>query len=301
MRNFSEVAKDELKKPPGEELGDLSKVVDWHLDKAAEKYKNSSEVQRKIYDLQKEKQKIMERLKSDLACLDNPECDFERQEGERQTGFDSETKTFDYYDDLSQDQTATFGEILTDMDLGVNYHLDKKSVPRTMLKKYLIERAKKELFRVLNLQIIEGGDKVNPMAALRWKYKTPYSKIQNLKIEHQATRGFIAEVLVENFLKQLSIDNDLPFEIKEADVSQDVEQKIDFIICRKEKQRGVGAEADEAKKSIGIQFTVLKRKRSHKIKQVDEAKKALIAEGGHIQDIILVSVPLKAINGIYNR
>lgn len=308
LRNFSEVAKDELKKSPGEELGDLSKVIDWHLDKAAEKYGNTPKIQRSIYELQKEKQKIMERLKSDLACLDNTECDFERQEGERQTGFDSESKTFDYQDDLGRDQTATFGEILTDMDLGVNYHyhLDKKSVPRTMLKKYLIERTKKELMRLLNLQIIRGGDAKsggNPMRVLRWRYETPSSQIERLQKKNSGDYGFVAEIIVENFLRQLAVDYNLPFEIKTADVYQDVEEKIDFIIHRKKRYRGVEVEADASHRNIGIQFTIKKGEKImlHKKRQIDEAMEKLAKEGGRIQDIVLVRVPLKMIDSLYAK
>ena len=59
-------------------------------------------------------------------------------------------------------------------------------------------------------------------------------------------QGIIAEKMVKNFLKKLSMDTDADFEIIDADVYQDVEQKVDFIIHRKNKDKNKGAKVQES-------------------------------------------------------
>ncbi|MCX6741233.1 MAG: hypothetical protein NTY61_02435 [Candidatus Parcubacteria bacterium] len=84
----------------------------------------------------------------------------------------------------------------------------------------------------------------------------------------------------------------MPFEIHEADIFQDVEQKIDFIIHRKEKLRGVNVETDEKAQDIGIQFSINTRAAEHKKHQIRKSQQELRNEGGYIQDIALVIFPL---------
>lgn len=288
LRAFSEVAKDELKL--GGELGDIFKVIDWHLAKAAERQHTNPEVQREIYEVQKQKQDIIKNLKEDLACLDNPECHSEKEKDERIAEFNSEGKGFSYQDDLGRKQSATFGEIVTDMDWGIEYHLDKKSAPRAMIKKYLVRRAKNRLSKLLDAQIIKSEVAGDITIEQR---KESYRAVEagRKSGKDNSAPGFIAEKVVENFLQKLSLDQEFPFEIREADVFQDVEMKVDFIIHRKDRWRGVGVEADEKRQDIGIQFSTNFEARGLKSRQIEKAKRRLGEDRARIDDIVLVMAP----------
>ncbi|MEK7463177.1 MAG: hypothetical protein AAB621_02345, partial [Patescibacteria group bacterium] len=130
LRSFSEVAKEELsskeKEVKDEDLDRIIKVVSWHLEKAAEGQHTNTETQKEIYNIQKRKQEIMQRLKEQLACLDNPECYSEKEKNERSAEFDKKNNSFRYRNDRGEEQRATFGEIMTDSDWGVIYHIDEK-------------------------------------------------------------------------------------------------------------------------------------------------------------------------------
>jgi len=296
LKAFADVAKDEtrLKAGPSEGLDDLAAVLNWHLEKAAERQHTNVEIQRAIYDIQKEKQQIMQHLKEQLACLDNPECQIEQMTNGRLARFDEASSAFRYADDNGREQIASFGELMTDLDWGINYNIDH-TAPRLMIKKYLIERARQRLGDLLDRQIIRsevGGD-----IAYDLRQKA-YTAVEEDRKSGKAKErwGFISEMIVKNFLKKLSLDKNLPFEIHEADIFQDVEQKIDFIIHRKEKLRGVNVETDEKTRDVGIQFSVVPRLAQHKRRQVERSKQELRDEGGYIQDIALVIFPLTIAN-----
>ena len=293
LRGYSDVAKEEAEftAEAPEELDRLSVVLDWHLEKSAERQNTNADVQREIYDLQKKKQEVMSHLKVQLECLDNPECQLEKGEGERSAEFDAEQNGFKYLDDNGKEQVATLGDLITDMDWGVYYNLDADA-PRSMAKKYLVERAKQELRELLDLQIIKsesGSSSVHEFK--RETYKIIEDERASGVVERRV--GFISEAIVKDFLKKLSIDNkDLPFEIHEADVFQDVEQKIDFIIHLKEGSRGVGVEESADAKDVGVQFSIAPEFRAKKQEQVNRSIERLRANREHIRDIALVIFPL---------
>ena len=296
LRGYSEVAKDdpyEIGEKP-DEADNLSVILDWHFEKAAERQHTNKDVQKEIYDLQKRKQEIMRRLKEQLACLDNPECQMEAEPGVRPAKYNSEENNFLYFDDKGDDRNATFGEIIADIGWGVYYDLDR-SAPRAMQKTYLVECAKGKLREILDVQIIKsevGGDIIDPVK------KSTYEIV---RADREAGRdklsgGFIAEGVVKGMLKKISIDRkDLPFEVYEGDVFQDVEQKIDFIIHLKERRRGVDVEADDSTEDVGIQFTTDALAEERKKKQIEKSKQRLATDHERIQDIALVIFPIKQV------
>ncbi|MEK7463178.1 MAG: hypothetical protein AAB621_02350, partial [Patescibacteria group bacterium] len=149
---------------------------------------------------------------------------------------------------------------------------------------------KKELLELLDYQIIKsevGGD-----IAHEHRQKA-YQNVESERKSGQTKErwGFISETIVRNFLKKLSIDQDAPFQIREADVFQDVEQKIDFIIHRNQRLRGVDVEVDDKAKDVGIQFSINTREAERKKYQVEKSKKRLKESGESIDDIVLVIFP----------
>lgn len=277
-----------------DEADNLSAVLDWHLEKAAERQHTSVEVQREIYDLQKRKQEIMARLKTQLACLDNPGCVFEEKENERAIEYDESSNGFKYFSENGEEQTATLGDIVADLDWDIYYSISK-NVPRAMAKKYLVERAKQELRDLLDTQIIKSELGEIGGSPSELTKKAAYKAVEEDRTKEKVNMqfGFLSEKIVKNFLKKLSIDNkDLPFEIHEGDVFQDVEQKIDFIIHLKERSRGVGVEESAEAKDVGVQFSINLAAKGHKKQQVKRSIEKLKASRERIQDIALVIFPL---------
>ncbi|MFC1633118.1 hypothetical protein ACFL1U_03215 [Patescibacteria group bacterium] len=296
LRHYGELAKGEHDidvamsedKNIAQDFRDFSGALNWRLKKTAEGQQTPKEAQKAIYSFQKEKQEIMRDFKAELACLDDPECkQREREPNERYATYNEESQRFNYMDDEGYKREATFGEIITDLEWDVDYFLDKDRVPRGLYKTYLLERAKRDLSEKLDQQIIASESESSGVH--EWKreaYKRVAQKKETGEIKKRS--GYVCEKIVTNFLKQLSIDDELPFLIRRADIYQDVEQKIDFIIHREEHVRGVGVEA--GKQDVGIQFSINERTREKKQTQVARAKRRL-GQRESIKDIILVIFP----------
>ncbi len=289
LADFSELAKTESSGAPSE-VGDFDKVLDWHLDKAARRQETSAESQRRIYEIQKEKQKIMDRLKDWLACLDDSLRDFEQEEGSRDAFYNETEKKFTYFTEIGEEREATFGEIITDIDWNVLYSLDKNTVPRNLLKQYFIQRTKNDLRQLLNQQIIISESQGEVAIPQRREAYLRYQEALETGRSKEQT-GVIAETIVRNILKKISYDSDVDFEIVETDIFQDVEQKVDFIIHFTSKNRGVGVTAQKDKKDIGIQFTTNPEAVDKKRYQVEGAKRHITPEW-HVDDLVLVVFPL---------
>ena len=78
-------AKSELGIEAGDEI-ELS-YLEISLGEMAEDQNTTPEVERAVYELQKQKQEIMQKLKGDLACLDDDSCNFEIKNGAREVKF----------------------------------------------------------------------------------------------------------------------------------------------------------------------------------------------------------------------
>lgn len=286
LKEKSEIGDD---KDVNSELNELSSVIDGHLKKAARIQHTEIGTQKEVYEAQKEKQRIMQRMKEDFACLYNPDCTLEKKIDERLATYNG--SEFIYEDDKGQSWGATFGEIMTDMEWGVSYHLDKDSVPLHLMKQYILEKTKKKLADLLDRQIMFNEVE---STTTHWMKREAYLSIYNRKESGESKErwGFVSEIIVKNFLKKMSTDFDLPFTIKDADVYQDVEQKIDFIIHREKRSRGVGVKSDEEAKDVGIQFTVNDSARSHKEEQIKRSLFQLKRKKSQVQDIALVVFPL---------
>ncbi len=270
--------------------------LETELERMAQNQDSSSvEVQYEIFELQKQKQEIIQRLNESLACLDNPECHEKISEGERLAKYDSITKSFIYRDDKNEERLASFGEMVTDIDWDLYYHLDRETTPRAYLKKYLVEKAKAELRDLLDKQIIvsEVGNKyVND--DLQEAYKN-VSYGREIGFDKRSP-GFISETIVKNFLRQLTLDKDLPFEVKQADIFQDVEQKMDFIIHKHEDALGVRVEENAEATDVAIQFTINAEAKAKKERQIERVEKVLKKNHEEITNIALVVFPIAMAN-----
>jgi len=319
LETYGDIAKDEMgltDKRQGGEAADaglaveaemtfqdpterLQAVLDWHLEKRAEKSASTKEAQQEIFEVQRRKQEIMKELKEDLAGLDRPDSP------ERQPAADARRVSFRdgqlwWRRQDGREEPVTMGEVVTDLSWGLDYHLDRESVPRNMRKRLLIERAKSRLQGLLDLQILAEEiassqthpDRVKAYEAVRERLGTGSRQM-----------GFIAEKMMVQLFRKLELDRGLPYQVLGADVYQDVTQKIDFIIRKTDRARGVRLEdGGEEVKNKGIQFTlntrpvVLDRKQD----QIRRSKQRLTEED-RIDDIMLVVMDMGWVIDAYRR
>lgn len=278
----------------------LDKVSEMNLAEIAKNRNSTVEAQREIFDIQKKKQKIMAELKADIKALDG-EQSAEIQEAAPDSYLVKQIDGgFVRVEKGGQENEITKGEILTDGEWGIEYHFDE-TVSRNLHKRYLIEKAKRKLQNHLDEQIIK--DELSNKFTDKYKRKT-YERILNGREtgEYETFPGLVAERLVKNLFKKLCYDFDLPVKIVEADIFQDVEQKVDFIMHRLFHYRGVGVE-DVKKGDVGVQFTINESDRSLKTKerQITRAKDQIShSKEKYVEDIILVSIPIKEAADMYD-
>ena len=288
IRDYNEIAKDFVEGGLSqEEEADLESELASRVRRATRDRDSDHETQWRVYDVQGKKQEIMQKLKERIALLDDPEHVREKRDDERlaigtEGGFLVRSRD-------GREVIATKGEIMTDMDWGVYYHLDPATVDRNTRKRYLIEDAKQELQRLLDEQIT-----VDALGS---------AQTDSMKREAYAGRaestgketGFLAEKMTKGYLKQLSFDLDVDFDVLESDAQQDVERKIDFIVKRKRHERGVEVEEDtkESVERVGVQFTTNMSEEAHEHKQyqVDREKQMLRTADPKIKDLVLVQIP----------
>lgn len=188
-------------------------------------------------------------------------------------------------------------DIMTDGEWGLAYTFDT-SVNIHDIRAYYLESLKSDLREKLDKQIVISETN---NAWVDTAKQHAYKEIEKRLGQENSQEGVIAEKMVKNFLKKLSIDSSVDFEIIDADVYQDVEQKIDFIIHRKttDRNRGVGVtENKDQSKDVGIQFTTAFGKQEQKQRQIDKSKKNL---DQNIDDIVLVTLPAYQASMLYKN
>ncbi|MBT3412829.1 MAG: hypothetical protein HOJ15_01890 [Candidatus Jacksonbacteria bacterium] len=258
------------------------------MDKATGGRELSLDAQQQVFFWQAVKQNIMDELRSDLRNVDK----IKAPEGARRV-----EKQGDEY--VVDGESVSLGAIMTDGSWGIDYSFDAGSVPKVVRKKYLVEEARRRLQDLLDQQII--ADEMDR------GYNAPtYDIIKQDKERRVEKPGLIAEKMVEIFLKKLTYDYGVDFDVETADVYQDVEQKLDFIIRRKSRARGVEVSAREGEEAerLGVQFTIdqTQAKRTAKLKQIDRTKNQFRRSGDHpVDDIVLVSVPLDGVKRIFDK
>jgi len=261
------------------------------INKASKKRGSDFLSQRQIYLIQKEKQKTMNQLRRQLVNLDNPEHHSKLGKNSRLVNQEQGR----YYDQYGTE--ISLGDLFIDQEWNIHYILDDQTMPRKIRKRFLIERAKYNLQKYLDQQIIvdETTSKYT-----HWKKQSAYSEIQYRNKEGIEQFGLIAEKMVRNFLRKLSIDfPKLNFEVIKADVFQDVEQKIDFIIQRRPHSIGVNVQAVDAE---GIQFTTntAQPNLEKKKEQIEHSKLQLSSED-LVKNIVIVSLPVKTFIPVYDE
>lgn len=290
LQTYRDISKSEQE---GGEDERIQHALDWNLDRYADAQETPRETQVQIYRIQKEKQRVMRGLKDAIRKLDNPEKRENQQEGEKFVEFiDGKYQVKIDGEDLE----LSVGDIMTDGEWGLKYYLDPDSVPRNIRKEYLIEKAKRKVQEMLDEQIFQNE---TTRSSVNERLITAYHGASG-RLEAERIHGFIAEKLVKNYLKKLMFDFKVNYQIKHADIHQDVIEKIDFIIRKRNRDRGIDVEPYIPQdKDVGIQFTLKSGSNlRNKKRSLERHLREEVNESG-VEDIVLVSVPIDFAKGYF--
>lgn len=295
IREYTETINDSLLdlSKEGKKVSEVHKVQT--VEYGAYNAGTSIEAEQEIYKIQKAKIEQLKKFKRFLQATRSGGSGFVHPEIRKDVPIISfrEGSGFVVTDQTGVSQSITLGEIMTDYEWGLEYTFDS-SVNIHDIRKYYFSKLKAGLSDKLDEQIIiselayEDGDDLKKVA---------YRSIQDTETDTEK-QGVIAERMVKSFLKRLSIDTDADFEILDASVYQDVEQKIDFIIHRKSKPHERGVHVTESSRvDVGIQFTTAFSKTDKKERQIRRSKRNL----EEVDDLVLVAIPAYDASVLYRK
>jgi hypothetical protein len=291
LENYGEIAKGQMQEgSTPEDEKELLAGLDGYIEAAVEIRRSNPEAQERIFALQKKKQEIMARLKEDIRDLERRDVYPQKRPNARWASYNEDGR----FSVKGVRDSITLGEIMTDGEWGLSYNLDPDSIPRRVREKYLVEQAKHDLRELLGEQTI-----IDELASATTG-EGPKTAYRGRREEGSEKRGgMIAEKMVRNFLKKLSYDYAVGFEVEEADMFQDVTQHIDFIIHRKSHHRGVGVEESAEAEDIGVQFTMNDDIEKQKLKnaQLERTRKSA---RGFVDDVVLVTMPFREVFNAHN-
>lgn len=285
INKYNEAIKDSLKDISKEGRAKSAEVKQELTAQYAEKTYTDKDSEVLIFDIQKQKLERLKKFKKFLSKTRSPEGGFVHPEIEPGLPIISEDGEGNYIVKSTEGyQRITPGELVTDHEWGVEYTFDK-SVDIHAIRGYYLEQLKSQLRENLDKQIIVSESNFTHSDTYK---QNAYKEIGKRIEQGSEQQGIIAEKMVKNFLKKLSIDTNADFEIIDANAFQDVEQKVDFIVHRKSVDRARGAQVVESEHAndIGIQFTTNTSKTEYKEKQIERSKRR-----SDFQDIVLVTLP----------
>lgn len=307
LKKYTETIKESLKdfSREGKERAAQQRVE--ITENIAQRAHTTTEAEGQIYDIQKKKLERLHKFKKFLEKTRNEEGGFAHATMERggvpYRGIISHHDgVFTMTDTTGKKTEITLGEMITDSEWGNNYTFDE-TVNIHDIRQYYLNQLKAELRDQLDRQIIIS-ETSNHYGSTSKQHA--YAEIGKRIEQGSEQGGVVAEKMVKNFLKKLTIDGDADFEIIDADAHQDVDQKIDFIIHRKAGNHVRGARVEEADsvdvtyKDIGIQFTTALDKSIHKQSQIDKVKSSRHGMG-EVDDIVLVTLPVEQASGLYKK
>lgn len=266
------------------------------VTEAAEKNNTTTEAEAEVYRIQKLKIEKLRKFKRWLESTRSRGEGFVHPVGDKKLPLVSALKDGTLM--LDGRGVVTMGELIADVEWGRTYRFDE-SVNIHEIRKWHLAQLKDDLRGKLNAQII--ATEVADRAGDAWKQEA-YMKMSEREGLMMEKRGIIAEKMVATFLEELAYDcPDADFSVEPADAHADVHEKIDFIIHRK--QRSHGARIEEGEESairvrdIGVQFTTAAGKVVQKEKQLKNAKR----RNGHVDDIVLVTIPMQEATALYKK
>lgn len=239
-------------------IEDLPRLDENHLTRdlndlvveTAHAEKTPVKTQKRILELQKEKQLVVRNMQEQIAGVDDPEYKPKRETGTRLVVFENENFFIKRKGELGE--SITLGDMLTDAEYGIFYHLDE-SIPRSVKKRYALELAKFKIRGLLDKQILENESETVHDRRL----SNVFERVEKDRDKNKDRFGMIAEKMVRTFLTKMTWDYpNLEFEVEPVDAYTDMLKWVDFVIHVRSHQRGVKVENPKNVKNKGIQFTI---------------------------------------------
>lgn len=307
LRKYGQALKDSFKNLSGEGKKAAEETKQQLTSEAAQQFRTDIESEGAIYKIQKQKQERMNKFKRLLEKTRAADGSFVHPEIKKDLPVVIQLEDGSFVVDRpgAGQAKVTLGDIMTDHEWGIEYTFDH-SVNIHTVRNYYLEQLKSDLGQDLDEQIIISETKSSQVLASK---KEAYESIQKrLDTDDLEQRGVIAEKMVKNFLRKMTIDGHADFEIIDADVYQDVENKADFIIRRKNLDRTKGAKVIETEdeevmlpifEDVGIQFTINTDTEKQEIKERQVARSKMHLE--NMQDLVLVTMPSYNAGKVYRR
>lgn len=221
-------------------------------------------------------------------------------EGKKEIQYDKYKKRFNVEgEDVSMGTiigSRHWGTVVTLLD-----SLDQFGEGKRLRKQYIEKSGDDAMFAEFNYelgnQMAEKSEMKDMMKAAA--YREVRDRARPGSGQEQKT-GVMAEQIMIGVLEGIAIDRpDLGISVLPGNAYQDVEEKIDFIIRKQNKLKGVGVEEKDLDTTIGIQFTTDTRKETHdfKKKQIEVAKSKKL----DVDDIIYVAIDMGTLRGAVHR
>ncbi|MCX6735728.1 MAG: hypothetical protein NTZ13_01460 [Candidatus Parcubacteria bacterium] len=231
-----------------------------------------------VYEIQKEKQHVIDELHQKIQDVENDKEVSGFTEGEpRFVEWNKRAHRAMVVLPSGKRTPATVGELVTDGEWNLSYTLSGE-IPRDIRKRFITAEARRKIHNLADEQIIETEKErgLNPVFNhLKENEKSGAKEMKD---------GFIAEKLVATYFEKNILDHDLPMKFERADVLEDLQERIDFKIYRPDRIRGVGT-------TTGVQLTIDTTYQTQNRKKGD-IEKVKLENKSDVDDIVLVTLPL---------
>ena len=244
--------------------------------------------------LAEEKRNKMEQLHRALKNLDEGESVEEFiDETRRVVSFDGAKQQY-FVEENGAEKVIGVGDIVSDYAWGIKYLPDSRMIDatayRTLAKRILINEARRDLEKIHDKEFTKQGG--FSFSKFRERFlKTSKNNREVLMGEF----GFIAEIIVREFLARISQNNNLDFVVSRATIKEDRDFKYDFKIRVKQRIRGIDINSKLAYKFLGINLkTIVKRKKV----SIGKAAEGIKEE---VDEIFILKVPAKDIRKAFRQ
>ncbi len=249
--------------------------------------------EKEIFDFQKEKEKLVEKMHELLKIADEGGEIFFDEKNLISVGFDGENyQTFG-----KKSGKISKGDIAVASLWGKNLKLNAE-IDRKTKKEFIIRETKRKIKELWERQLILAGKDSPEIKKLSYDILGKNIDIEKDGKIEELQPGHLAEKVVESFFTRLVEENpELPFEFEVADVYDDIEYKADFYLhIKKEFKRAVNVDVCEdcEKENIGVQYTMNRFAEKKKLWQIKNSKKK--NQEKIFDDLVLVSVPLNSLS-----
>lgn len=200
---------------------------------------------------------------------------------------------------MEKPKKISLSTMVADLTFGIKYSLPDTASPEAKenFKKYQEEAQKYNEQLKLHWKMAKvAGDNTLHLASKK-AYRAIERRLKNevegsfLHLSEPDSLGLIGEKIVESILKKIVIEANILLEVLRANPIEDVEGKIDLILRREQKRRGIEMQSNEEVKDIGFQLIVAGPKNQNIAQKENQLKRVLKEYSERFNDIILLRIP----------